>query len=157
MSHNCSIFGWAWGAFRAEAGRHPGGKTAGHSGGSGLCSFAALFSAFGRLSLVVRFGKIQNYLFFLSLIRNSGFAEVTSTRKCKRKTGFPFAFLSFFRNFATTWRTYMALGRKNKRVCFVLLSFFRNFGFAEVTSTRKSKRKVSFPFAFLSFFRNFAP
>jgi len=38
-----------------------------------------------------------------------------------------FVLPSFFRNFATTWRTYMALGRKNKRVCFVLLSFFRNF------------------------------
>jgi len=63
---------------------------------------------------------------------------------------------STFRNFATMWRSYSALGRKNKRVCFVLLSFFRNFGFAEVTSTRKSKRKTCFPFAFLSFFRNFA-
>ncbi len=45
----------------------------------------------------------------------------------KRKTSFPFAFLSFFRNFGTSCLTYLALRRKNKRVCFVLLSFFRNF------------------------------
>jgi len=38
-----------------------------------------------------------------------------------------FAFTSFFRNFATSWRTYSALGKKKKYVSFVLPSFFRNF------------------------------
>ena len=36
----------------------------------------------------------------LSTFRNFGCAEVTGTLKCKRKMAFPFAFLSFFRNFA---------------------------------------------------------
>jgi len=38
---------------------------------------------------------------------------------------------------------------------FASLSFFRNFGFAELTGHSEMKRKASFPFAFLSFFRNF--
>jgi len=36
----------------------------------------------------------------LSTFRNFGFAEVTGTRKSKRKASFPFALHSFFRNFA---------------------------------------------------------
>jgi len=38
-----------------------------------------------------------------------------------------FVLLSFFRNFATMWRSYFVSEEKNKRVCFVLLSTFRNF------------------------------
>jgi hypothetical protein len=42
----------------------------------------------------------------LSTFRNDfGFAEVTGTRKSKRKTSFPFAFLSLFRNFAAKFTT----------------------------------------------------
>ena len=40
---------------------------------------------------------------------------------------------------------------------FAFLSFFRNFGFTELTRHSEMKRKANFPFAFLSFFRNFAP
>jgi len=52
----------------------------------------------------------------------------------KRKASFPFAFRSFFRNFATMWRTYSASAIKINGIYFVLLSTFRNFGFAEVTT-----------------------
>ena len=41
----------------------------------------------------------MNFFVLLSTFRNFGFAEVTDTLKCKRKMAFPFAFLSFFRNF----------------------------------------------------------
>ena len=43
----------------------------------------------------------------------------------ERKTDFSFALLSFFRNFATAWRTYSALGKAQINLAF--LSFFRNF------------------------------
>jgi hypothetical protein len=39
---------------------------------------------------------------------------------------------------------------------FAFLSFFRNFGYTELTLHSDMQRKTSFPFAFLSFFRNFA-
>jgi hypothetical protein len=65
--------------------------------------------------------------------RAERFAEVSAKNLrnlnfLKRKTSFPFAFLSFL----------------------------RNFGFAELTLHSEMKRKTSFPFAFLSFLRNFA-
>jgi hypothetical protein len=45
----------------------------------------------------------------------------------KRKVHVPFAFLSFFRNFAVYDGEVTTLGIKNKHIYFVLLSFFRNF------------------------------
>ena len=45
----------------------------------------------------------------------------------KRKASFPFAFRSFFRNFATMWRTYSVSAIKINGIYFVLLSTFRNF------------------------------
>ena len=51
----------------------------------------------------------------------------------KRKTSFPFAFLSTFRNFDQKISEVTMLGIKNKSIYFVLLSTFRNFGFAELT------------------------
>jgi hypothetical protein len=51
----------------------------------------------------------------------------------KRKASFPFAFLSFFRNFALIRaRRYSVLAKKETSF-FVLRSTFRNFGFAELT------------------------
>jgi len=74
----------------------------------------------------------------------------------RRKTSFPFAFHSFFRNFATQWRTYNALGIKNKPVCFVLLSFFRNFATQWRTYNALGIKNKPVCFVLLSFFRNFA-
>jgi hypothetical protein len=46
--------------------------------------------------------KIWNYFLDLRVtLCNFGFAELTMHSEMKRKTSFPFAFLSFFRNFAT--------------------------------------------------------
>ena len=45
--------------------------------------------------------KIWNYFLDLRVtLCNFGFAELTMHSEMKRKTSFPFAFLSFFRNFA---------------------------------------------------------
>ena len=57
--------------------------------------FPVLPSTYGHSALI-----LQNPSFVTDFFRNFGFAEVTGTRKSKRKTSFPFAFLSFFRNFA---------------------------------------------------------
>ena len=51
------------------------------------------------LSLLIRFGKTQINLDFLSLIRNFGCRRKYFRSEMKRKTGFSFAFLSLNRNF----------------------------------------------------------
>jgi hypothetical protein len=65
---------------------------------------------------------------FLSTFRNFGFADVfrfTQGNSCvsemKRKTSFPFAFLSTFRNFANKLAKLLRLGKKrNEFLCFAL-------------------------------------
>ena len=60
----------------------------------------------------------------LSFFRNFAVSdrEVTTSRKCKRKTSFPFAFLSTFRNFGFAELT---MHSEEKEKCFSL--FFSRF------------------------------
>ena len=52
----------------------------------------------GRTSLI-----FQNSFDFSTFFRNFGSAEVTGISEMKRKTSFPFAFPSIFRNFAAIY------------------------------------------------------
>ena len=65
------------------------------------------------------FAKI--HLVFRSTFRTFGYAELIMHSEMKRKTSFPFAFLSFFRNFANKLAKLLRLGKKkNEFFCFAL-------------------------------------
>ena len=67
------------------------------------------------------FGKSPIYLVFRSLIHNFDLCRSFYHSEMKRKTSFPFAFLSFFRNFAIKIAKLLRLGKKrNKFLCFAL-------------------------------------
>ena len=56
-----------------------------------------------------------------TFFRNFDFVELTWHSEMKRKTSFPFAFLSFFRNFAIKIAKLLHLGKKRKKfLCFAL-------------------------------------
>ena len=81
-------------------------------------------------------------MFFIKLIRNFSFAEVIWHSEMKRKSRFPFAFLSFFVTLPIKDSELTPSRQKKEWILFVLLSTFRNFAVNMDETTNKQDEQL---------------